>query len=316
MPVSFSPDDASQGFGVNPGLYRVVSADVAVHQFPQGKEGKQSEPFVCIELGYLPIDESGKAVGEVIMDHSLRIGPKFGERLETCKFAPAVGPNQPLPLVVGSKGRYLEAVGDTGQLHVKSKPMLYFEELRKCGFDNSLLKNGDISHLIGIEGMTYELVSKNEGTDNEGKALKDTKIPAFRSIRNLVNGRVSHSAAAAATASAAGSTAAAPHVNGSAAAGAVAGTAATAGDAESVAVAILHGWRAQFAGKESVPLADANKKILLLTTQKWDAKFGAKPDKATREAAAALLANEDFYASNETAQGIAILSGDTINFTS
>jgi hypothetical protein len=185
MPVNLL--EPVKSFGVKPGLKRIVSIEWMVHQYPPNKTtGKESEPFCCLAVGYLPVDENGKALDEAEVDYTLRVGPKWGRPLAECQFAPATEPGKPLPLRVGSRGPYIEPVGNQSGLSEKSKPWLWIEALQKIGgskFTSKLSESQmNIGVLVGTEGEIYELNSHNEGLTDEGTAMKDTKIGAFKSI--------------------------------------------------------------------------------------------------------------------------------------
>src|ERR1700722_1532003 len=254
MPVSLLLEDALKGFGVQPGLKRIVSCEWMGHQFPANKTtGVSSEPFCCLAIGYLPIDEAGKALGDAEIDYSIRVGPKFGETLEKCKFAPAQSPGQPLPLRPGSKGPFLEPIADQSGLYDNSKALLFLGELFKIGGEQLKKRfvesQMNVGILIGTEGDVYELVSKNDGTDSGGKAIKDTKMPAFKSIRKF--GWEQPAGQVAST-----------HTNGES----TASTAPVAG-AQDLAIKILSAMSDKHKDKPSILLSDMLKGLMPITSK-------------------------------------------------
>jgi len=293
MPVSLMPEDLSKGFGIQAGLHRVVSSEWMVHQFPPNKEGKQSEAFVCWAIGYQPIDAAGKPIGDVETDYSLKVAPAFGETLDKAKFAPAQTPGQPLPLRVGSKGPFLEAVGDQAAINERSKIGIFLKHLFSLGFDKQKFaaSNMAVSLLVGTEGDVFELVSQNDGTDESGKQFKPTKIPAFKTIRKFGYE---------------GGGAPVQQVNGVAAASN--GATAASGDPKATAIQILEGLAAKYKEKGSMPLADMVKGVLPVWT-----KLTPRPSTADRDAAKKLLESPDFYAA-EDVQAIAVLDGSDVMF--
>jgi hypothetical protein len=303
MPVSLLPEDALQSFGIQSGLYRVVSSDWLVHQFQPNKEtGKQSEPFVCWAIGYQPIDQAGKPIGDVKIDHSLKVGPKFGETVDKSKFAPAQVAGTPLPLRVGSKGPFLEAVGDQAGLYEAAKPMLYLKELYKCGFDKAKMAaaNMSVGLLVGTEGEIYELVSQNDGTDESGKQFKPTKIPAFKSIRKF-----GYEAGAVTTMPAGAHSGAAVGANGAPAP-------ATTSDPTALAVSFLSALIEKFksTNPNGMPLAEMVKSNNLMFVGQ---KITPRPTKEDRDVVKKLLESEDFY-QLEAVQSLAMLDGTEVMF--
>ena len=296
MPVSLLPEDALQGFGIQSGLHRVVSSEWMVHQFTS-KDGKTFEPFVCWAIGYQPIDEKGAVIGDTQIDYSIKVGPKFGETIDKSKFAPGIAPGQPLPLRVGSKGPYLEPVGDQQGLYKNSKPILYIDSLGKAGFDLKKLSAAqfNVGLLIGTEGDVYELVSSNDGTDEQGKQFKATKIPVFKSIRKMgyeVQGIPQTTAAAGGKA------------NGAAAPAASNG----AGGAQGLAVKILEAVIAKNRAAGAMPRADIVRSVLAVAS-----KLDPRPAPEEREAAKALLGSDAFYG-DPAVELLAVLDGDTVQF--
>ncbi len=295
MPVSLLPEDALQGFGIQSGLHRVVSSEWMVHQFTS-KDGKTFEPFVCWAIGYQPIDEKGAVIGDTQIDYSIKVGPKFGETIDKAKFAPGISPGQPLPLRIGSKGPYLEPVGDQQGLYKNSKPILYIESLAKAGFDTKKLAASDfnVGLLVGTEGDVYELVSQNDGTDEQGKKFNATKIPAFKSIRKMgyeVQGILQTTTAAAGKAN-----------------GAAPAASSNGAGAHALAVKILEAVVTKNRDKGAMPRADIVRSVLAITS-----KFDPRPAPEDREAAKKLLDTADFYASPDV-EVIGVLDGETVQF--
>lgn len=296
MPVSLRLEDTLKSFGIQAGLHRIVSADWMVHKF-QAKDGKEYEPFVCLAIGYLPIDAKGNAIGEAEIDYSLKVGPKYGETIDKAKFAPAAVPNQPLPLRLGSKGPFLEPVGDQKQLSDKSKVILYLAQLYKCGFKVEKLvdANFNVGLLVGTEGDIYELVSENDGTDESGNKMKPTKIPAFKSVSKF--GYEVQGMAASAPAQV---------VNGVAGAS----TPAPAGNVNDLAVTVLATIikNSKEKGNKAMAKADVVKLVFATT-----AKMSPRPSSTERDAVKDLLNNDSFYESDAVLNH-AILSGDQVEF--
>lgn len=297
MPISLLPEDALKGFGVQAGLHRVVSSEWMVHQFVS-KDGKVNEPFVCWAIGYQPIDEKGVVIGDTQIDYSIKVGPKYNETIDKSKFAPGLAPGQPLPLRIGSKGPYLEPVGDQTGLYEKSKPMLFINALAKAGFDMKKLAaaNFNVGLLVGTEGDVYELVSENDGTDESGAKMKATKIPAFKSIRKMgyeVQGIPQTG------------TAATGKTNG------VAGTPAPASNgagAHGLAVKILSAVIEKNREKGAMPRADIVRSVLAVAS-----KLDPRPAPEEREAAKTLLASDAFYG-DAAVEVIGVLDGETVQF--
>lgn len=297
MPVSLLLEDALKGFGIQAGLHRVVSSEWMVHEFTS-KDNKKFEPFVCWAIGYQPIDEKGAVIGDTQIDYSIKVGPKFGETIDKSKFAPGIAPGQPLPLRVGSKGPYLEPVGDQAGLYEKSKPMLYIAQLAKCAFDMKKLAASqfNVGLLVGTEGEVYELVSQNDGTDESGAAMKSTKIPAFKSLRKMgyeVQG-IPQTGAATTT-----------KPNGAAGASAPAnGT----GNAQGLAISILTAVVTKNADKKAIPRADIVRSVLAIAS-----KLDPRPAPEEREAAKALLGSDAFYG-DPAVEMLGVLEGESFTF--
>lgn len=298
MPISLLPEDALKGFGVQAGLHRVVLSEWMVHQFVS-KDGKASEPFVCWAIGYQPIDEKGAVIGDTQIDYSLKVGPKFGETVDKSKFAPGLAPGQPLPLRLGSKGPYLEPVGDQTGLYEKSKPMLFINALAKAAFDLKKLaaSNFNVGLLVGTEGEVYELVSENDGTDESGAKMKATKIPAFKSIRKMgyeVQG-LPQTGAAAGKANGAAGTAAPVAANGT-------------GNAQGLAISILTAVVDKNREKKAMPRADIVRSVLAVAS-----KLDPRPAPEEREAAKALLGSDAFYG-DPAVEMLGVLEGESFTF--
>lgn len=293
MPVSLLLEDALEGFGIQAGLHRVVSSEWMVHQFTS-KDGKTFEPFVCWAIGYQPIDEKGAVIGDTQIDYSIKVGPKFGDTIDKAKFAPALAPKQPLPLRVGSKGHYLEPVSDQSGFYKTSKPYLFLSALYKAGFEQKKFAESEfnVGLLVGTEGDVYELVSANDGTDEQGKQFKATKIPAFKSIRKMgyeVQGIPQ-------TTTAAGKPNGAPAASNG------------AGGAHGLAVKILMAVVEKNREKGAMLKADIVRSVLAVAS-----KLDPRPAPEDREAAKKLLDSEAFY-SHPDVETIGVLDGDTVQF--
>lgn len=312
MPFSLLPEDALKSFGIQAGLHRIVDLKWMVHQYPASKDtGKQSDPFVCLAVTYLPIDVAGKAIGDAQTSYDLKVAPKFGDSIEKAKFAPASAPGQALPLRVGSAGPYIEAVGDQTGFYESSKIMKWLNTLFSLSFDQARLKasNFNLQILIGTEGDIYELVSENDGTDAAtGQKFKPTKFPAFKSIRKFgYDGGAQNipSATQGTQGTVASSPASSPASNG-----------AVSGDAYALAVTLLGGGlKERFKTEHAVdvglqPLPTVTVDNLLKGVMPVFMKLPTpRPSVADRTAAADLLKSADFY-NREDVGAIAFFEAD------
>lgn len=286
MPVDlFNP---SANFGVKPGRKRVVSCEWMIHQFTKKDGTSGGEPFLCLAVGYLPVDESGKAIGEAEVDYSVKIG-KFGKPLSDTQYAPAEAPGKPLPLRLGSRGNYIEPIaGGTGSFSKNSKAQLFIDALLSIGGDKFRQKMSEsqmnIGILVGTVGHVFELSSPNDGIGDDGKAMKDTKITVFNKIDYF--GWEAGAAQGGSTTSPSTAGAQSP----------ANGTANGSGGSEALAIAILEKFSEKHADKASMPLADMLKGLMPVTS-----KMNPRPQSTERDAAKALMTTAEFWESDDVA---------------
>jgi hypothetical protein len=177
--ASFRPEDAVlTSVGLQEGNVEVIAAKALVHQYPPNKKtGQQGDPFMCVQLELMKLDEDFSRTEDEPVTLEYSCG-------KLAKFHPGLAENreddEPADqgTDLGAEGNVVFAV-DGAAFDQRSKFIKLTNSMVDCGFKPEVLAAGWLPDLIGTKGHLHSV----PGTKIEGQTYeRDPMVVVFDKI--------------------------------------------------------------------------------------------------------------------------------------